>query len=114
MIIVAFSKTTSKVLPRIVCRKFRHAALITTSADNAHTLVLHQFVRRGRIVQIKLMRRDLSLLRANGWTFIYLTGDARDEYSARGAITCVGYVKRRLNIHRPLVQTPTQLYNYLK
>lgn len=113
MIIVAFSKKTSKIMPRILCRGWRHVAVITGAGCHGD-MTLHQFVRRNNIAKIKLQSRDLNILRANGWRFIYIAIDARDDIRAHNAITCVGYAKRRLGIRNIRIQTPTQLYNYLK
>lgn len=112
MVIIAFSTNTSKILPKIVCRRFRHVALITSNGDDGR-MILWQFVRPGHVAQVRLRSRDLGVLRHNGWHFIYLTGTTVRDMRAVRCRTCVGYVKRALSIKCAYVQTPDALYKYL-
>ena len=111
MIIVAFSTKTSKLLPRIFCRGMRHVALITPACSGGGRLILHQFVRPGRVVPIPIRHRDLAVLGRYGWRFVYLSGG--NMRAARG-LTCVGYAKRAAQIDAPWVFTPDGLYKYLR
>ena len=110
MIIVAFSTRTSKILPRILCRRMRHVALISPNGGVGGGLVLYQFVRPGHIVPIPIKSRDLTVLSRHGWRFVYLAGaDMRPAYG----LTCVGYAKRAAKIRAPWIFTPDALYKYL-
>ena len=111
MVIVAFSRKTSKILPRVFCRHLRHVALISPSGHGNGQLVLHQFVRPGHIVPIYIKSRDLNVLSRHGWRFVYLAGV---DIRAARALTCVGYAKRAAQIRAPWVFTPDGLYKYLR
>ena len=113
MIIVAFSTYTSKKIPNILCRGFKHVALILPAGATDKELVMYQFMRRNNIAQIRIKTRDLAILGAHGWKYIYLATDMRNAPDATRAITCVNYVKHRLGIRNILIQTPMQLYKYL-
>lgn len=111
MIIVAFSNKTSKFLPRIFCRKFKHVAPIIMD-DNK--IILYQFVRRGNIVQIQLKMRDLKILVKHGWKFIYLNNNARRDFNVSESVTCVQFTKNTIGMRNLFVQTPYQMYKTLK
>ena len=114
MIIVAFSSYTSKILPRIMCRVFRHVAVITRPDDGGDKLVLHQFIRPGHIEHITLHARDIGRLGARGWHFVYLCGHATHGRANLKAMTCVAYAKDILGIRNLFIQTPYSLYRYLR
>jgi len=115
MIIIGFSTKTSKILPRIFCRHFRHCVVITQNPRERGGLQLYQFVHRGRISRIDMKCRDLKLLRAHGWRFLIIPGDAYTGRTGGGrAMTCVDYTKRTIGMRAPLVQTPDALYRHLK
>lgn len=110
MIIIAFSTKTSKIIPKILCRHFRHVAPIVANGD---CFIMYQFVRRANVAQIKLGRRDLSRLAAYGWKFIYVPYDAPPDFDAQRAYTCVDLTKRICRIHAPFVQTPDALWRFI-
>ena len=56
MMIIAFSDKTGKMLPRVVCKKFKHCAPIVRTDCG---LVMYHFVRRGHIYKIKLRDCDI-------------------------------------------------------
>ena len=111
MIIIAFSENTSKVLPRILCRRFRHCAPIICNRNN---LIMYQFVCRNKIEQIALRTRDIAILRAHGWHFIYIPTDIQlnPDYLLH-AYSCVDLSKRAIGIKSVFIQTPYALYKYL-
>ena len=109
MVIIAFSEKTSKILPRILCRHLRHCAPIITNKDD---LVMYQFITRHNVEKIHLRTRDISLLRAHGWQFIYVPISAFN-INCIDAYSCVDLSKRVLNIHSVFIQTPYSLYKYL-
>ena len=111
MIIIAFSENTSKFLPRILCRRFRHCAPII--CDNKD-LIMYQFVRYNHIAVIHLHARDIEILRSHGWKFIYISPDTPiDKFYPTFTYSCVGLCKHALGIRSIFIQTPYALYRYL-
>ena len=111
MIIIAFSKNTSKILPHILCRKFRHCAPIIC---NKKDLIMYQFIKHNHIEHIHLHTRDIAILRAHGWQFIYTTADTPPNNQCfKHAYSCVDLSKRAINLHSVFIQTPYALYKYL-
>lgn len=112
MIIIAFSENTSRILPRIFCRRFRHCAPIICNPDS---LVMYQFVKHNHIAQVRLNPRDISILRAHGWVFIYVSPNNTqiNTLHAYNAYSCVDLSKRALGIQSMFIQTPYALYKYL-
>lgn len=110
MVIIAFSNKTSKILPRIFCRKIRHCAPILRT-DNK--LVMYQFTNMHDISKIELQNRDIAILRAHGWRFIYIPTDISDDFDPRHAYSCVDLSKRAIGIRNILIQTPYSLYKHL-
>lgn len=115
MIIVAFCTRTSKLLPRIVCRHFKHCAPIVPSGDARKTMVMYQFVHRNKIVPIPITARGLRTLRAHGWAVVCVAGVTPPPDLARAcAPTCVAFTKRACGMRRARIQTPDALYKYLR
>ena len=110
MVIIAFSEHTSKVLPRIFCRRFRHVAPIF---QTGHDLVMYQFVRPHCVEKIHLHTRDIAILRAHGWQFIFVPIDVQIDFNKKCAKTCVDLSKRALGINNIFIQTPYALYKYI-
>lgn len=112
MIILAFSRKTSKKIPQIICRKYKHVAPIV---PNGKVLVLYQFIRPGHIEKITLYARDLKILNANGWDFVYIDGiSIPHDFNVNNAITCVDLSKRIIKMKNAFVQTPWGLYKKIK
>jgi len=111
MIIIAFSQKTSKILPRIFCRNMRHCAPIIPTRRGRMTI--YQFTAPGRIRPLKIKTRDLKILRAHGWCFIYIPRDVDANFNPKRAMTCVDLSKRAAGIHKWNIQTPDGLYKYL-
>ena len=110
MVIIAFSNKTSKIVPRIFCRHFRHCAPIIRDKKN---LVMYQFVKHGNVVQINLHPRDINILRAHGWEFVYVPNDIKTDFNPTSAYSCVDLSKRALGIHNHFIQTPYTLYKHI-
>ena len=110
MIIIAFSENTSKILPRILCHHFRHCAPIIC---NKNDLVMYQFIRRNNIAKIHLRPRDIAILRAHGWKFIYTSPYTQTCQGFTPPYSCVDLSKRALGIKSIFIQTPYALYKYL-
>ena len=110
MIIIGFSTTTSKILPRVLCGKFKHCVIITKYAGN---FILHQFVKRKHICRITITERGLAQLESNGWVFIYKKSPISPQFDPN-AWTCVDYVKRALGLHKIWIQTPNDLFKYIQ
>ena len=110
MIIMAFSNKTSKILPRIFCGKIKHVAPIVVRDDK---LMLYQFVCHGKIVKIPLLARDIEILKAHGWRFIYLRCALPQSVNLRRIYTCVKFAKSMIGMHNIFIQTPGALYRKL-
>ena len=111
MIIIAFSENTSKILPRILCHRFRHCAPIICDGNN---LIMYQFVRRNKIKQISLRTRDIAILRAHGWHFVYIPADIQlHDCCLFRAYSCVDLSKRAIGMKSLFIQTPFALYKKL-
>lgn len=111
MMIIAFAPKTSKILPKICCGKLKHVAPIAVTKNK---LVMYQFIHMGKVEKIRLQMRDIKILSANGWQFVYLSGNINTKWQTHGAITCVQYTKHVIGIKKWYVQTPMQLYKMLK
>lgn len=110
MVIIVFSDKTHLSFVRLVCRHFKHCAVIT---EHANKLFLHQFVSRGNVTKIAITKRGIAQLKSNGWVFIYLPKYKPIKFNPH-AWTCVNYVKQALGINKFWIQTPNALYRYLK
>lgn len=111
MIIIAFSNKTSKFIPNILCRKYKHVAPIVPR-DNE--LIMYQFVAPGRIEKIKLHMRDIKILKIHGWDFIYIDGiTPPHDFYPYCAKTCVDLTKRAIGIQNWRIQTPLGLFKEL-
>lgn len=111
MIIIAFSNKTSKFIPNLLCRKLKHVAPIVPHGDR---LIMYQFVSYGRVEKIVLRMRDIQILKAHGWNFIYIDGIRLPyEFNPYTAHTCVDLSKRAIGIKRWRIQTPLGLYKEL-
>jgi len=111
MIIIGFTHKTSKVLPRIFCRRFRHVAIIVPDKKN---MVMFQFVRCGNIVKIRLNMRDIKLLGRHGWRFVWVTGTPPHDFEKMRALTCVQMAKNAIDLRDFYIQTPDALYKKVR
>jgi len=109
MIIIGFTHRTSKILPRLFCRHFRHCAVILKDKENKYILIQAGLGIRKLIV---LQKRDLKILEQYGWVFVKFP-TAGASCPMPYSTTCVGFVKRTLDIRAPFIWTPDQLYRYL-
>ena len=111
MIIIAFSENTSKLLPRILCRNLRHCAPVIC---NKKDLIMYQFINKNHIAKIHINARDIAILRAHGWRFVYISPSTSTyDFDFMHAYSCVDLSKRALGIHSIFIQTPYALYKYL-
>ena len=111
MIIIAFSENTSKILPRLLCRRFRHCAPIVC---NKKDLTMYQFIKHNHIAAIHLTSRDIAILRTHGWKFIYVSPeDPIHTFYPKFTFSCVGLCKHALGIKSIFIQTPYALYKHL-
>lgn len=110
MIIIAFSGKTSKLLPQIFCSHFRHCAPIV---PHGNKLIMYQFTTRNNIATIELKNRDIAILRAHGWQFVYIPTDIQHDFNPERAYSCVDLSKRAIGINNLFIQTPYALYKYI-
>ena len=109
--IIGFSKKTSKILPKILCKNFRHCALIL-ELNKKQYLLLNPYFKKINI--FLLNKRDLEILKQNGWVFIKIKPDKTNLYtSVKSNISCVWFVKNAIGIHNLFIWTPDQLYKKL-
>lgn len=111
MIIIAFSDKTSKILPQIICGQLKHCTPIEPKKDY---LIMHQFMSCKNITKIKLTMRDIKILQAHGWRFVYYPGNIPHDLDSCCAMTCVQFCKYALGIHDIFIQTPNALYKEIK
>jgi len=111
MLYIGFSIQTHKILPRIICKHFRHCAPIITKGDKC---ILFQFVRINKIVKIHLSIKDLNILKHYGWEFIKYPHKFDDTNVLKTkSITCVQFTKKFCRIKNKRILTPDDLYKYL-
>ena len=111
MIIIAFSENTSKFLPRILCRHYRHCAPITCEKKD---LIMYQFIKPNHIAAIHLKLRDIAVLQAHGWKFIYVSPNvSMQNFYPTFTYSCVGLCKHALGFHSIFIQTPYASYKHL-
>ncbi len=110
MIIVAFCDKTSKKLPRILCKKFKHTAPILVHKDK---IIMYQFIKRKNVKKIILQMRDLKILQKYGWRFVYIIGSVSYDFININAMTCVNFTKAVIGLKKNTIQTPLALYKYL-
>ncbi len=110
MIIIAFSRKTAKILPRLFCSKWKHVAPIVVHNDK---IIMYQFVKYDDIQPIPLRMRDIGILGQYGWEFIFLEQNSTHNFNTHHAYTCVQFTKRVIGISNYLIQTPDALYKYI-
>ena len=110
MVIIAFAPKSSKILPNIFCKNFKHCAVIVRR-DNE--FIMYQFVAHNHVEQIIMRQRDIGILAAHGWHFIYVPRDIKYQFNPAASWTCVGMSKRAIGIHAPWILTPYALYKYI-
>ena len=106
IIIIAFSTRTSKLMPRLFCRHFKHCAPIIFNKNKG--FILLQFITTKKIIPINLSQRDLSVLESFGWRFVYL-GNIK-KYKPKHPFTCVQFTKQVIGMKKVFIQTPDSLY----
>ena len=110
MIIIGFCRNTSKLLPKIICHKFKHVAPILIKTNH---LEMWQFIKKNDIKVIPLKMRDLNILTRHGWDFIVVEIPVYAAPEIAGAHTCVEMTKRFIRITNWRIQTPYALYKAL-
>lgn len=109
MVIIGFTKKSSKILPNIFCKNFRHCAVIVRRRAG---FILYQFVSHGRVEKISLGARDMKMLRQYGWCFVYVPCDLPRNFPRKNW-TCVNMAKDAIKMRAPFIQTPDALYRAL-
>ncbi len=110
MIIIAFAPKTSKILPKLLCHKLRHCAIITKKQND---FTMYQFVSHKNIKQISLHQRDINILAQHRWIFVRIYHTKSIDKNMYSAWTCVNMVKRAINIKSFWIQTPLALYKHI-
>lgn len=110
MVIIAFATKSGKFLPNIFCKNFKHCAVIVR---NKNEFLMYQFSAHKRVCQISIRMRDINILRAHGWRFVYLPRNINPYFNPHKAWTCVGASKDAIGMRAPFIQTPDALYKKL-
>jgi hypothetical protein len=110
MVIIAFAPKSSKILPNIFCKNFKHCAVIVPDENG---FVMHQFVAHKNIVQIPVTGRDIKILGAHGWRFVYVPCELHQPFPPN-VFTCVGLAKYAVKFRSPFIFTPDALYKAIK
>ncbi len=113
MVIISFSCKTSKILPRIFCRHFRHCAPIIPTPGGKSAYIMYQFVRPGHIVEIPITARDINILRAAGWVMVAVNVTPC-VCDIKRATTCVHLARRVIGMHAPWILRPDALYRRIR
>ncbi|MBP5485221.1 MAG: hypothetical protein J6Y07_00735 [Alphaproteobacteria bacterium] len=106
MVIIGFAQQSSKILPNIFCKKFKHCAVIVR---NATEFTLYQFVSHGHIEKIHLRAKDMKVLQQYGWCFVYVPCELSRNFPRKNW-TCVNMAKNAIQLRAPFIQTPDALY----
>ena len=109
MVIIGFSKKSSKILPNVFCKNFKHCAVIVREGAE---FILYQFVSYGHIEKIRLRARDMKMLQQHGWCFVYVPCDLPRNFPRKNW-TCVNMAKNAIKMRAPFIQTPDVLYRAL-
>ena len=110
--LIGFTHKTSKILPRLFCRRFRHCAVVIRNKEKGirNKYVMYQ-AGKGPIELIHLNKRDLKILEQHGWIFVEIKRNLIPfSLFLFPYLTCVGFAKRALGIRNPFIWTPDQLY----
>lgn len=111
MLYIGFSLYSHKLHSRIFCHKYKHCAPVIIRGENA---IIYQFVRINKVTEIHIRKKDLDILRRNGWTFIaYNKNKTLLNMRKRFFLTCVQYTKHFCNIKAVNIQTPDALLKYI-
>lgn len=109
MVIIGFAQKSSKILPNIFCRNFKHCAVIVRGRAK---FTLYQFISHGCVEKIQLHARDMKMLRKYGWCFVYVPCDLPRNFPRKNW-TCVNMAKDAIKMRAPFIQTPDALYRAL-
>lgn len=111
MIIIAFSKKTSKILPKLFCKNFRHCSPVIKKGN---FYILYQFVKINYFEKIILNKSALNKLEKNGWLFVKIKQMPVKNVNNIKAISCVSFTKKFIRMKNIFIQTPDALYKKLK
>lgn len=110
MVIIAFAPNSSKILPNIFCKNFKHCAVLVR---NKNGFTMYQFSSHKHVSEIFIRTRDIRILGAYGWRFIYMPRNINPNFNPHTAWTCVGAAKCAIGMRAPFIQTPDALYKKL-
>ena len=110
MVIIAFAPKSSKILPNIFCKNFKHCAVIVPISSG---FTMYQFITHKNIAQIPIGARDIKILGTHGWRFVYIPCELHKPFPAKH-LTCVNMAKYAIRLHAPFIFTPDKLYAAIK
>ncbi len=110
MLYIGFSDYSNKTLARMLCKKYKHCAPIIVNTKN---IVIYQFVHMNKIVKIIRPKSDLNRLCQHGWLFIKYNTQPK-QIIKKKCFTCVQFTKYVCGIKNIWIQTPLDLFKYIK
>ena len=110
MLYIGFSDYSNKTLARMLCKKYKHCAPIIIDNKN---IVIYQFVHMNKIVKIIRPKCDLNRLCQNGWVLIKYHTQPKQNIKKK-CLTCVQFTKYVCGIKNIWIQTPLDLFKYIK
>lgn len=110
MIIIAFAPNSRKILPNIFCKRFKHCAVLVPTVRGFN---MYQFTSHKSVTNIFIRTRDIKILGAYGWRFVYMPRNINPGFNPRNAWTCVGMAKHAIGMHAPFIWSPDALYKKL-
>lgn len=110
MVIIAFAPKSSKCLPNIFCKNFKHCAVLVRAHKG---FIMYQFSSHKNVSKIVIHTRDIRILCLHGWRFIYIPCEINPYFDPGASWTCVNMAKYAIGMRAPFVQTPDALYKKL-
>ena len=74
---------------------------------------MYQFTSHKNVTNIFIRTRDIKILGAYGWRFVYMPCNISPNFNPQNAWTCVGMAKRAIGMHAPFIWSPNALYKKL-
>lgn len=111
--LIGFTNKSSKKLSKLFCKNFKHCAVIFKH-DKKYIFI--QIALDG-IKSLLISNKEIKLLQSAGWIFIKIsdTNIKNNKHAILPSfLTCVGFAKRAIGLHKPFIWTPDSLYKYLK
>ena len=111
MIYISFSQQSNKILPNMICNKYKHCAPVVIKRNKCF---MYQFTSQRNICIICLNKKDLQILKQYGWVFVKYNNKINLQNCLyTKSLTCVQFTKKFCNIKKLKIQTPDSLLKYI-